>query len=222
MLTSTGIIAQEHHPFRWTLLPIPKKIWLAFVPTFGLVLAIVLFLFQARLDLLSLSAKLVATNTVFAILISLGVAFSFLAGFILLIGLLSKLWRRLLVRITLYTMARAVGGQSRAVHAIGIGPQRGNVVVRLAIGSSESVATGDRFVAVNAATRERLGVLEVEEAEADSCVCRVSDRINVEFWEGLEGRMSRDPSPPAGVTFSLEGAEEVLNTIKQLLRSWGG
>jgi hypothetical protein len=182
----------------------------------------VLFLFQARLDLLSLSAKLVAINTVFAILISLGTTVVLIIAFLALKSVLGRGWRRLLVRITLYTVARALGGHSRTVQAIGIGEQRGSVVVRLALGSSESVAEGDKFGAVNAATRQKLGVLEVIVVEADSCLCWVSDRINVEFWEGLEGRMTRDPSPPAGITFSMEGAEEVLNTVEQLLRRWGG
>lgn len=201
---------------------IPGQIRLAFLPVFAIILAIVFFLFQATLDFRSLSAQYVILNTVFAILISLGAALLSLAGFVLLGGFFGKRWRRLLVRITLYTVARAVGGHSRTVEALGIGEQSGSVVIRLAVGSNESIVVGDKFEAVNTATGDKLGVVEVIEVEGDSCLCSVFDRMNLEFWDELELRMRRDPSPTAGVTFLREVPGEFLASVRKVLQRWGG
>ena len=90
------------------------------------------------------------------------------------------------------------------------------------MGSGESVNKGDKFGAVNAATREKLGVMEVIDVEVDSCLCVVSDRMQTEFWEELESRASKDPSPPPGVNFSREVNQDILELVKRLLRDWRG
>jgi len=198
------------------------QLWVAFGAIFGIVLAIVLFLFQSRLDLLSLSAKFVTINTAFAVLISLGATAMILLAFVLVTSFLSKVWRGFLVRITLHTLDQAVGRYSEPVQATGIGARRGDIVVRLAVGSNEGVREGDNFLVLNTTTRDEWGVLEVMEAEETSCVCRVSDTINVDFWTGLEERMQRDPSPPMGITFSKEVPEGFSGFAQSLIRGWGG
>lgn len=180
-----------------------------------------LFLFQARLDLLSLSAKFVALNTVFAILIALGATALILLAFVLVTRFLSKVWQDFQVRITLHTLDRAVGRYSEPVQATGIGARRGDIVIRLAVGTIGSVGVDDKFDVLNAATREKWGMLEVIEVEDTSCVCRVSDRMNVDFWHELEQRMERDPAPPAGVTFSREAPPGLLDFVRRLVRTWG-
>lgn len=203
---------------RCILQRIPRQIWLAFLPIFAIVLAVVLFLFQARIELLQLSAKYVALNTVFAVLISLGATTLLLAGFVVI----TKAWSRVLVRITLYTVARAVNSYTREVRAAGIAPREGSVVLRLAIGSNAGVREGDNFLVLNTTTRDEWGELQVIETEDTSCVCRVSDTMNLDFWSGLEQRMQRDPSPPTGVTFSRDVPEGFSDFVQRLVRSWGG
>lgn len=200
---------------------IPRQIWFALGTVFPIVFGLVLFLFQARIELLQLSAKYVALNTLFAVLISLGATVLLLAGFAFLIGFPGRAWRGFQVRITLHTLDRAVGRYYEPVQSMGIGARRGSIVIRLAVGVIGSVGVGDKFDVLNAATREKWGMLEVMEVEDASCVCRVSDRMNVDFWHDLEQRMERDPSPPAGVTFSREAPLGLLDFVRRLVRTWG-
>jgi hypothetical protein len=187
----------------------------------AIALAIAFFLVQAKVDLLSLSTKYVVINAVLAILGSLAATILSLVGYCYVDGLGGKAWRKLLVRITLYTLARAFGRYSEPVQATGIGPRQGSVVIRLAVGVIGSVGVGDKFDVLNAATLEKWGMLEVIEVEDASCVCRVSDRINISFWHELEQRMERDPSQPAGVTFSRETPPGFLDFVRRLVRTWG-
>ena len=124
-----------------------------------------------------------------------------------------------MVRFTLHTVAQALSSHSRA--AVGIGGRAGSVVVRLSIGRNDPIVLADRFEVFNTATRDRWGVLEVIEVEGTSCICQVFDRINVEFWEELGRRMSRDPSPPSGVTFSREVPGGLVQFVERLIRDWG-
>lgn len=111
---------------------------------------------------------------------------------------------------------------AKQVVAEGIDSQRGSVIVRLAAGSNHSVSTGDRFEVLNSASKERWGILEVLEVAETSCVCQVSDRINVEFWNDLEERVHRDPSPPSGVTFIREIPSGLSDFIFRLILNWRG
>jgi hypothetical protein len=201
---------------------ISRQIRIAFIPAFGIILAIVLFLFQARVDFLSISTRYVVINAILAILISLGATTLLLAGYAVLARLFRKTWRRLLIRITSYTLEQATNQHSKIIHATGIGEREGSVVIRLEIGSQESVVPGDKFEVSNIASKEKLGTIEVIEIEETSCVCSVFDRINVHFWDGLEERMRRDPSPPSGVIISREFPEGILESMQILLRNWRG
>ena len=199
-----------------------RQLWIAFVPLFAISLTIVFFVFQARLDLLTLPARYIVVNTVLALLISLGAAALSLAGFCFLLALTRKVWRRIVIRIALHTLEQAVGVYTRRLQADGIDEQDGGVIIRLAIGSHESIIVGDKFEVLNAASRRKLGVLEVDQVEEVSCVCRVFDRIDVDFWAELEERMRVDPSPPTGVTFSREIPQGLLEFVTGLIRNWGG
>ncbi len=199
-----------------------KQLWIAFAFVFPISLTITLFIFQARLDLLALPARYVATNTILAIVIALVATFLLLACTFLIARFSGRIRRRLLVEIALYTVEQAVVVYTRRVQPEGIDEQDGGIIIRLATGSNESVLVGDKFEVLNAASRRKLGVLEVEEVEEVSCVCRVFDRIEVDFWAELEERMKVDPSPPAGVTFSREIPPGWSDFLTGLIRNWGG
>lgn len=81
---------------------------------------------------------------------------------------------------------------------------------------------GTRFRVTNTASGEIWGIIEAIEVQDISCVCQVFDRINIEFWDGLEERMGRDPSPPSGVSLSKEIPEELLELVQGLISSWRG
>ena len=130
--------------------------------------------------------------------------------------------RKLLSRIAWRVVVNAVEVYSTEVKATGIGDKEGSVVIRLAVGSNDNVAVRSRFEVSNTATKERWGTVEVVELEEASCVCRVFDRIKVDFWDVLESRMGKDPSPPAGVAFTRQVPEGLLDVIRELLRNWGG
>lgn len=201
---------------------IARQIRLAFVTLLAIILALIFPLFQVYLDFGSLSAKYVALNAFFAVLISLGVTLLLIALYAVLVGFLGTLWRHLLAKITLYVLARAVDGYGISAQATSIGERSGSVVLRLEVGPAEPISVGDKFSVVNSATRDRWGVVEVIEVQGNSCLCSVFDRINEEFWEQLESRMRRDPSPPAGVAFSREVPAGLLAGVREVLQRWGG
>jgi hypothetical protein len=145
-----------------------------------------------------------------------------LAGYAAIGGLFGKAWRRFLIRITLYTLEQVINQHSKVIQAIGVGERDANVVIRLEIGPQESVFLGDKFEVLNIASNEKLGTIEVIEIEETSCVCSVFDRMNVEFWDGLEERMRRDPSPPSGVRISREFPKGLLEYVRSLVRNWRG
>ena len=193
----------------------------AFLPVFGIALAIVFPVYLSSIDFGSLPTSYKALNTAIAILISL-VAALILLSQVCIWRFLSKGWRKLLVKLALYTLERAFDRYVGPIEASGIGEKEGSIVIRLVGGSNASIAFGDKFEVLNTASSERWGVLEVIEVEGASCVGQVSDRINVEFWEQLESRVRRDHSPPTGVTFLRKVPGESLDFIKRLIRNWGG
>ena len=93
------------------------------------------------------------------------------------------------------------------------------MLIGLAVGSDNGISRGSKFSAI-LVSGEVLGIVECVEVSEFSCNCIVSDRRNSEFWEGLENRMTADPSPPRGVIFTRYIAEEVLESVKQLLKAW--
>jgi hypothetical protein len=136
--------------------------------------------------------------------------------------LLSKVLRKLLIGLAVYVLNQAANQHRNIVQATGIGSREGSVVMRLAISSQSTDLLGVKFEVLNSASKEKLGTLEVIEIEDTSCLCSVFDRINVEFWEGLEERMRRDPSPPSGITISREFPDGLLELMQDLVRSWRG
>ncbi len=198
-----------------------KLSWL--LPTFAVVLTVVLFVFQARIDLASLSISLVAINTILATLISAFVTAILLFLYLLTTFAIPRLLKRLMVWITLRTVSKAVASQTRTVEATGIGSIDGSVGVSLLLGGQDGVMLGHRFTVFNTATQENWGVLEVSEIQETSCTCVVSDRINPEFWEGLEGRMRSDASPPHGVSIRRQiPIEALFDWLHELLKTWRG
>ena len=137
----------------------------------------------------------------------------------LVVAFVPRLLRRFLRRIAWWVIVRAAKVYTIEVQAVGIGERDGGVVIRLGAGSDLSIAIGNRFNVYNAATRDIWGIVEVVQAYETSCVCKVVARRNEDFWITLEGRMGRDPSPPAGVTFSREVPEGILDVVRDILKS---
>lgn len=119
-------------------------------------------------------------------------------------------------------MAQAIEVYAGSVEALGIGERDGSVVIRLELGSNQPAMIGDRFDAFNLASGEKWGVIEATEISSDSCICSVFDRINVEFWQGLEIRMRTDAAPPTGIKFSREVPENILVFLDRLIQHLGG
>jgi uncharacterized membrane protein (DUF485 family) len=162
---------------------VPRHIRLAIAPVFALALAIVFPLFLAFIEFRSLPAEYVFLNTTFAILISLGATAMLLAAWVILTVYVPKAWRYVLIRVTLYAWGRAAQSYMRPVPPVGVDYQNGRVIIRLTVDSSMAVTEGDRFEALNTATRRKLGVLEVDIVEEASFLCQVFDRIDIDFWE---------------------------------------
>lgn len=149
------------------------------------------------------------------------------AGSILLLVLyhcftvrLPRLLRRIMVWVTFKTVNRFLAEIEPHVIPIGITPIDDDVGVGLSLGLRDGLATGDRFVVLNASSQEKWGVIQVYEIHQDSCVCSVFDRINLEFWDSLEARMRHEAAPPQGVTIRREIPDEyLLDWLTRLLKT---
>ena len=96
------------------------------------------------------------------------------------------------------------------------------MVIRLPLGEDSGMALGQGVRVVNLATEQLLGVLELLSVEKSSCVCVVSDRISLEFWEGLDERRRTDFRPPGGVLFYREIPEGFLDFAERIIPKWRG
>jgi hypothetical protein len=181
-----------------------KTFWLSFGPVFAIVLAIVLFVFQASIDFRDIPTKFIVLNTIFALLISTGISlFSIASAF----GCryLYVRHKKPIAKIAIWAIRQAADRYRSPVESLSIDEQTGDLVIRSKIGSREDVNLRDRFFAYNSANLGRLGIIEVVDIDPDSCLCMVFDRMeSVEFWEDLEFRMKRDFQPPQGVLFSRQ------------------
>ena len=152
----------------------------------------------------------------YAVLVALGAAFVSA----IFAALVPKISKKFAASLTFWVITRAARSYSIEVEATGIDEQKGSVIIRLGSGANGGVIVGDKFSVINNASRQSWGVVQVINAEDTSCVCEVSDRINEEFWEEMESRVRRDPSPPAGVTYRRQILEGALEAVEQLLQSW--
>lgn len=182
---------------------------------FSVSLAVVLFLFEARLDLPTLSPTLLAVNALLA-LMSAGLATAVL---IVLPWGLRRLWRISLARVAMFAVKRAIKASSRKVTATGIGSRDGELVVSLSAGIQDGITRGSKFLATTA-TGEPLGMVECFEVSEASCLCTVFVMLNADFWTDLDARKGRDPSPPLGVDFTGYIPENFLAEIQRLLKQW--
>ena len=186
---------------------------------FPVSLAVVLFLFGARLDLSALSPPLLAVNALLA-LVSAGFV---TAALIIVPWCLRRLWRICLSWITLFILRRAIKAYSSPVQAHSIGEQEGSVVIKLPLGADSGTTLGQRILASNAATGDALGIVQPLEVRKSSCLCMVSDRMDrLEFWEGLENRKRSDFSPPSGVVFSREIPDNFGDFAEKVTLYWRG
>lgn len=193
-----------------------------FLTVFAISLAITLPLFIVLKDFGSLPIKYVVINSAFAVLIAALAAFTLLTLDTILTKRFRGLFYRLLAKISILTLARATRGYGTETQALGIGNQSGSLVIRIPTQPIELVTIGDQYVARNIASRKALGVLEVIEVTESSFVCSVFDRMDsIEFWEELENRMVRDPSPPSGVTFVREINQAATEYVIRVLSDWG-
>ena len=153
-----------------------------------------------------------------AVLVALGAAF---VSAIIAV-LVPKISKKCAAQLALWVITRAAKSYSIEVEAEGIGEKEGSLVVGIATGSSEGTRRGDKFLVLNSATDDEWGVLEVLEADENSCVCRVSNRINREFWDELESKIRTNPSFPRGLSISRNLPEGILDFVQRLVRDWGG
>ena len=189
--------------------------WKRAIVQFPICLTIALFLFGAQLDLRSLSPAFLAVNAALAV-VSAGIGTAILLS---VAWGLSRLWRLILSRVTLFTLRRAIETSSRKVAATGIGSRGGELIVSLPVGIQDGITRDAKFWATTA-TGERLGIVECVEVSEASCLCMVFAILNEDFWADLEARKSRDPSPPMGVDFVGYIPEGFLVDVQRFLRQW--
>jgi len=197
-----------------------QRAWVRFISVFAISLPIVLFVFQARVDFLSLTTGYVTLNIALAILTAMGSAIVLALIPSLLWRSLTKFIRRSLATIALTVFRKALTHSQGQVPCQGIGQRDGSVVMRLESGGDDGVFQGLRLLVSNAADRQGLGIIEAVEIDGRSCICSVFNMSNPHFWEELEGRMDRDASPPQGVTIRREFPEEIMDMIRELLAAW--
>ena len=198
-----------------------KRTWLPFLALLGIALAIILAIFQGIYTDNFSSDK----DIIHIIGLAISVALGFTIVLFLLYYAIAKgipfLVKRAMVWVAFKALDRAINNQTTTVEWTAIVPLEDDIGVGLALGSDNGVAPGHRFAVLNAANREKWGVLEASDVRESYCICSVFDRINPEFWAELERRMRSDPSPPRGVTIRRAIPEESLRDwLDVLLKTW--
>ena len=131
--------------------------------------------------------------------------------------------RRPLAWLAIQVLAAATKEPVTFVEASGILSRDGNLLVSLPRRQSDSIADGDSFIAVRLQDQKHLGIVTVIRVQDYHYLCEVTDRMDAQdFWNGLELRMASDFSPPAGVGFSRHIDQIDADSIRRLIRSWGG
>ena len=177
--------------------------------------AIALFFFENRLNLVEASWRLLVAYLVGGLVSALLLT----VALVILYRGLSRLWRKSLSRVTLFTVRRAAKTSSRKVVATGIGSRGGELILSLSIGIQGGITRDAKFWATTA-TGERLGIVECIEVSESSCLCVVFAILNEDFWTDLDARKNRDPSPPLGVDFVGYIPEGFLVDVQRLLTQW--
>ena len=197
------------------------SVW-QWIAVYAIVLPIVLLFFGARLEFEELHAGLLAANVLLALLMAAVATVILLVLSWPLASITKQIWRAALSRIAFSVVRRAVERCSKPVQAESIGERNGELVIRLPLGEDSGMALGQGVRVVNLATEQLLGVLELLSVEKSSCVCVVSDRISLEFWEGLDERRRTDFRPPGGVLFYREIPEGFLDFAERIIPKWRG
>jgi hypothetical protein len=177
---------------------------------------IVLFFFQARLDLPNLKPTVLLAYTVAALVfpaVLVLIAFFLVKAFIFTARLILS-W------LALFVFFVAVEKYSKPVIAESISEQHGDLVVRLPLGADNGLTSEQRIQAANSATGEILGVLSPLDIGRTACLCIVFDRMNVDFWDDLDNRKRRNFSPPSGVKFAREIPDRFLVFLKLVQCVW--
>jgi hypothetical protein len=87
---------------------------------------------------------------------------------------------------------------------VAIGEDGGSVQIVVAAQIGCGLRVGSKLWVVHTLTKETWGTVEVTSMDAETAKAQPTDRARPEFWESLEDRMKKDPSPPQG--FHLEPA----------------
>lgn len=95
------------------------------------------------------------------------------------------------------------------------------VALKVCVGTSDGV-TEETQLNVYESTSDQLwrSVTVINVRETD-CACIVSDRVNVEFWEELEGRLRYNTGKPPNIHLVRElPITYLLEQVENLLDAW--
>jgi len=99
----------------------------------------------------------------------------------------------------------------------GIADQHGTVHLLLELPATPETFMGMRLTVSTRADGALWGVVEITRVDGNLGYAAPVDRVNPDFWEDLELKMRRNPSPPEGVVVKTE-MHEVLAQLKRILR----
>ena len=102
---------------------------------------------------------------------------------------------------------------------LGILERNGGVALSVRIDATEEDGI-DLILNVYDSVNDRLwGRVTLVEVQTSSCIYEDLDRINIDFWEHLEDRMTHDTSPP-NVYLVRALPTNVLDLVERLLDNW--
>lgn len=99
----------------------------------------------------------------------------------------------------------------------GISEQHGTVHLVLELPTTPETFMGMRLTVSPRADGALWGVVEITHIDGNTGYAAPVDRVNPDFWDHLEERMRRDPSPPKDVVVKTE-MYEALAQLKRALR----
>lgn len=106
---------------------------------------------------------------------------------------------------------------SDEIPVAGISEQHGTVHLLLGLPAAPETFMGMRLTVSPRADGAAWGVVEITRIDGNMGYAAPVNRVNPDFWEHLEERMRRDPSPPDGVVVKTE-MHEVFAKLKRALR----
>ena len=190
-----------------------------FALAFTTVLAIALLLTLGRtINRPQFDFREAALDVIGSVLIA--ILLGYVAGsFRIGLRMLRTIYRSIMRKLAKKALRASLSVAMTRLVCLGILERNGGVALSVRIDATEEDGI-DLILNVYDSVNDRLwGRVTLVEVQTSSCIYEDLDRINIDFWEHLEDRMTHDTSPP-NVYLVRALPTNVLDLVERLLDNW--